>query len=240
MERAFENVAIAHFFPQVAKEDFKHLARALRLHLLTDCNVGNLDNQPCPFGDAFVGFNSQLERRRFLDGPPLSVDDYAVRFVKHDEGDNARELDTDREVWLMLLGCPLDAISTSTIAKSVSGFAQLKHVHESAVMSRIVIKVSMHDEKLVPPSVMVGVGDGVKIRTSTVPIYILSATNVTTLGDEDGYPLEGPRDRRIRFLLRLPLGKALAETALMWVNQGWMTMPPQLLCSRIFLVSGKT
>jgi hypothetical protein len=71
----------------------------------------------------------------------------------------------DREVWLMLLGYLLDARSTSAIAKSVSGFAQLRHVHESAVMCRIVIMVNMHDEKLVPPSVTVGVGDGVKIRT---------------------------------------------------------------------------
>jgi hypothetical protein len=93
----------------------------------------------------------------------------------------------DREVWLMLLGYLLDARSTSAIAKSVSGFAQLRHVHESAVMCRIVIMVNMHDEKLVPPSVTVGVGDGVKIRTWTVPVYIMSATSVTTLGDEDGY-----------------------------------------------------
>jgi hypothetical protein len=98
----------------------------------------------------------------------------------------------DREVWLMLLGYLLDARSTSAIAKSVSGFAQLKYVHESAVMSRIMIKVSMHDTKLVPPFITVGVGDGVKIRTWTILVYILSATCVTTLGDEDGYPPEGP------------------------------------------------
>jgi hypothetical protein len=43
MERAFENVAIDNFFPRVAKDDFKHLARALHLHLLTDFNVGTLN-----------------------------------------------------------------------------------------------------------------------------------------------------------------------------------------------------
>jgi hypothetical protein len=69
MERAFENVAITHFFLRVAKDDFKHLVCALRLHLLTVFNIGTLDIQPCPFGDAFVGFNSQLECRHFMDGP---------------------------------------------------------------------------------------------------------------------------------------------------------------------------
>jgi hypothetical protein len=50
----------------------------------------------------------------------LDVEGYSVRFVKHDEGDNAREYDIDREVWLLVLGYPLDARSTSTIAKVVS------------------------------------------------------------------------------------------------------------------------
>jgi hypothetical protein len=54
-------------------------------------NVGTLDIQLCPFGDDFVGFNSLLEHRRLLDGPPLCFDGYSVHFVKHDEVDNAQE-----------------------------------------------------------------------------------------------------------------------------------------------------
>jgi hypothetical protein len=134
-DKAFENVAIAHFFPRVSKDDFKPMARALRLHMLTEHNVGTLEVQPCPIGEAFVAFNSPLERRRFLDGPPLHFDGYSVRYVKHDEGENAREYDLDREVWLMLLCHPLDARTTTAIAKAVSGFAMLRHMHESHVMS---------------------------------------------------------------------------------------------------------
>jgi hypothetical protein len=151
MDCCFENVAIAHFFPRVAKDDFRQMARALRLHLLTDYSIGNLDIQPCPFGEAFVGFNSPLERRWFLDGPRLYLDGYSVRFEKHDEGANARCLELDREVWLMLLRFPLDARSTSAIAKAVSGFALLRHIHESNVMSRVIIIVSMHADSQVPP-----------------------------------------------------------------------------------------
>jgi hypothetical protein len=49
----------------------------------------------------------------------------------------------------------------------------------------------MDSKTQIPPSVVVGGCDGVKIRTWTVPIYILSASSVTALGDEDGYPPSG-------------------------------------------------
>jgi hypothetical protein len=145
----------------VAKEDFKSMASAPHLHLLTVHNVGGLDIQPCPFGEAYVCFNCPLEHRRFLDGPTLQFDGYSVSFEKHDEGDNARDYDMDCEVWLLLVGYPLDARTTSSIAKAVSSFSMLRHVHESRVLSRIVIKVCTNSETQVPPSVVVGVGDGV-------------------------------------------------------------------------------
>jgi hypothetical protein len=192
MDRSFENMAIAHFFPRVVKEDFKPMARALRLHLLTEFIVCTLDIQPCPIGDAFVGFNSPLQRRRFLDGPPLNFGGYSVRFEKHDERDNARALDMDREVWLLLVGYPLDARSNSAIAKAVSGFALLRQVHESNVMSRVVIKVVMNSETQVPPSIASGVGNDLRIRTWTVSVFVLSASSLPTLGDEDVCPTEGP------------------------------------------------
>jgi hypothetical protein len=99
-----------------------------------------------------------LEHRRFLDGPPLEFDGYTITFAKHDEAENAREYDLDHEVWLMLLGYPLYARSTSAIAKAVFGFGMLRHVHESEVMARVVIKACMNAESQVPPSVVVCVG----------------------------------------------------------------------------------
>jgi hypothetical protein len=35
MDHSYENVAIAHFFPHVAKEDIKPMAHGMHLHLLT-------------------------------------------------------------------------------------------------------------------------------------------------------------------------------------------------------------
>jgi hypothetical protein len=147
----------------------------------------------CPIGDAFVGFNSQLERNRFLDGPPLNFHGYSVTFVKHDEGDNASTYDLDREVWLLLLDYPLDARTTSVVAKSVSSFALLYHVHESdgLSLSHVIIKVSMSSKSMVPHLIAIGVGDGVKIKTWTVPVYVLSASSIPEMGDEDSFPPAG-------------------------------------------------
>jgi hypothetical protein len=117
--------------------------------------------------------------------PLLDIDGYSVTFVKRDKGINAREYDLDREVWLMLLEYPLDARSTLTIA--ISGFAMLYHIHESEEMSRIVIKACLNSENLVPPSVVVGVGEGPRVKTWTVLVYGLSASNVGVMGDEDAF-----------------------------------------------------
>jgi hypothetical protein len=82
VDRTAEHVTITIFHLWVAKEYFKKMARALPQHLLTQHNVGTLEVQPCPFGDAFIGFNSPLVMRTFLHGPPISFDGYHVRFCR--------------------------------------------------------------------------------------------------------------------------------------------------------------
>jgi hypothetical protein len=92
----------------------------------------------------------------------------------------------------MLLGYPFDARSTPAIVKAVSSFVMLYHIHESDVMAHIVAKVSMNSEQQVPPSIAISVGDSTKIRTWTVPVYILSTLDIAALGDEDELPPLGP------------------------------------------------
>jgi hypothetical protein len=179
-ERAFKNVAITMFFPWVAKEHFKLIPA-----LGTQCGFPR--NQALPFGEAFVSFNSPHERRRFVDGPTLEFDGYSISFEKHDEGENAGEYEMDREVWLLLVGYLLDARTTSTIAKAVSSFAMLRHVHESDVLSRIVIKACMNSETQVPPSIVVGWGMGHVFAPRQSPslcflclVLLLSVTRMDT------------------------------------------------------------
>lgn len=123
-EKCNENVAIATIIPSVDKADFQTVASELRRVMQQQYRVINLEIQPSPIGDVFVTFNSPLQRQRFLESPPMNVDQYTVRFERHDEVANVHSVDIDREVWLMLLCYPLDARSPASIAKSISSFAR--------------------------------------------------------------------------------------------------------------------
>jgi hypothetical protein len=48
MEWRFEKVVIANFFPRVAKEDFRPMARGMFLHLLAVHKVDNVEIHPYP------------------------------------------------------------------------------------------------------------------------------------------------------------------------------------------------
>ncbi|GJN24108.1 hypothetical protein PR202_gb11826 [Eleusine coracana subsp. coracana] len=114
-----------------------------------------------------------------------------VMFQRHDEMDNARSLDIDREVWLILVGYPLDARSHSTIAKSIASFALLKHVHESEVLARVIAKAVLHDDRRIPPDVVISTGSGPHTRSWTVPVYLLSRQDEIQVADEEGMPQDG-------------------------------------------------
>lgn len=127
----------------------------------------------------------------FIDGPPLSVGEYSESFSKHDAGDNTSMHDLDQEAWLMLLSYPLDACSFKAIAKSICSFADLKHVHESNILARVVVKVVLHDRRRIPPEVVVTAGDPPRAKSWMVPVFVLSASNILELGDEDPLPAVG-------------------------------------------------
>lgn len=97
-EKSFEHVVIAFFNPPVNKSDFRLLSRELRRELYNNHWVPNIEVQPYGIGDAFVYFESPLERQRFTRGPPIEVGAYTVHFVSHDEVVNVSAVDVDREV----------------------------------------------------------------------------------------------------------------------------------------------
>lgn len=119
-----EDLAIVKLQPAMHKDDFADLDTALRSFFLDIHQVRVAEVQPCPMGDAYVRFNSALERERSL-GPVFSFGPYNMTLVKHDEADNARSFDLDREAWVMLVGFPEDLKSAAIIAKAVSRFGIL-------------------------------------------------------------------------------------------------------------------
>lgn len=63
-----EDLAIVKLTPPVDKADFKDLKEALRSFFHDVHQVRTAEIQPCALGDAYVWFQSALERERFL-GP---------------------------------------------------------------------------------------------------------------------------------------------------------------------------
>lgn len=117
---------------------------------------------------------------------------YDVRVIKHDEAENARSFDLDREAWVMLVGFPEDIKDSAGIAKVVSGFGILVHWHEPKNLARVVAKVYLNDDAKIPSSVKVNAGLPQKGRSWTLPCYVLRRKQVPELQDEEAYVTVGP------------------------------------------------
>ena len=72
-----KDLAIVKLQPSVHKDDFASLATALRTFFQDMHQVQVAEIQRCPMGDAYVRFNSALERERFL-GPDFSFGCYTM------------------------------------------------------------------------------------------------------------------------------------------------------------------
>lgn len=152
-----EDLAIVRLQPAVNKDDFEYLASALRGFFEEIHQVRLADIQPCALGDAYVRFNSPVERERFI-GPVFAFGKYSMSLIKHDEADNVRSFDLDQEAWVMLVGFPEDLKSATMIAKAVSSFGIMVDWHETDNLARVVVKVYLNDSAKIPGSVKVIAG----------------------------------------------------------------------------------
>jgi len=186
-----EDLAIVRLEPKVHKDDFSLLAIELRKFFSEIHRARVTEIQPCPFGETFVRFGSPLERECFL-GPVFAFGSYQMTVIKHDEGENARVFDLDREAWVMLVGFPEDLRNSAVIAKAVSTFGILVYWHDSENLARVIVKVCLNDEGKIPDSVKVNAGVPYKGRSWTVPVFALKKTGVTMVPEEEVYVLDGP------------------------------------------------
>lgn len=184
VQKTNEGVAVAVLHPEVAKEDFRTYAPVLREYLLRWHGVRSAGIEPCPLGAAFVSFDSCLERDRIIREGERQFGPYTLRFVKHDEGENATDCELDRVAWLMLLNFPLDCRHTSVIEHTVLGFGNLLHIRDSTTKARVIMKVLLHDSNEVPDDVLVTVGIETAARSFTVLVVRLASDWVVPVGDE--------------------------------------------------------
>ena len=74
-------------------------------------------------------------------------------FLKHDEAQNARSFELDREAWVLLLGFLEDLCTSQIIAKSVSTFGIMVNWDDYASLARVVVKVYLNDDRKILDSV---------------------------------------------------------------------------------------
>lgn len=191
IEHTNEDLTITLLTPPIAKIHYILLAWALNQYLL-DEGVQVPEIQPFPIRDAYVSFTKPLERECFLQGTPRQFSQYHLRFIKHDEGENFISHGMDRVVLLMLMCYPTDGWFLSLISKSIYNFAQLLYVHESVTVARIIVKALVNKEQDTPDDIVVSAGEGPCICSFTVPIFILSPTDVVVGADEQPPPNDGP------------------------------------------------
>ena len=115
-----------------------------------------------------------------------------MTLVKHDEADNVRSFDLDREAWVMLVGFPEDLKSAAIIAKVVSGFGILVYWHETSNLARVVAKVYLNNNAKILDSVKINAGIPPKGKSWTSPCYILKQQVMNIPQDEEGYVTQGP------------------------------------------------
>lgn len=186
-----EDLAIAKLTPPVHKDDFKFIAKELKVFFEGVHQVSVVDIKPCPLGDAFVRFGSALDREQFL-GPSFTFGSYQLHFVKHDEAKNARSFELDREAWVLMVGFPEDLRTSPIIAKSASTFGIMVNWDDYASLARVVVKVYLNNDRKIPDSVKVNVGVPTKGKSWTVPCYVLKKANVRLMPDEEAFVTAGP------------------------------------------------
>ena len=84
-------------------------------------------------------------------------------FQKHNEGLNWRNLNLNREVWLLLCGFPFDKRCMHEVAIAVRCFGKLVHWDRvKSTKSNLLVNVRVEELRDIPASVVIGEGDDIQ------------------------------------------------------------------------------
>lgn len=92
----------------------------------------------------------------------------------------------------MLVAFPEDLMTSAHVAKAMSGFGIMVDWHEMEILARVVVKVYLNNEALIPDSVKVNVGLPQRGRSWIVLIFVLKKKAVLEVIEEAPYVTTGP------------------------------------------------
>ncbi|XP_045090689.1 uncharacterized protein [Aegilops tauschii subsp. strangulata] len=146
---------------------------------------------PCPFGQAYIKFDSVFDRDELVNSSPHPFTDVHVIFEKHNQGLNWRKLNLSREVWILLCGFPLDRRSIHEISNAISKFGKfVMWDRNRSTRANLMVKIKVEELRDIPSSIAIGEGDDT--ATLSVPVVILQDTSLgREAPDEDPIPAFG-------------------------------------------------
>ncbi|TVU51638.1 hypothetical protein EJB05_03078, partial [Eragrostis curvula] len=186
-----EDVAIARIHPMPHHQvPFIHIRDVLHDFFTQHIRIPVRSIQPCPFGQAYVRFESIQDRDMLADTGLHPFGDIDISFCRHNDGNNRRSVYFNRECWLLLLGFPLDYWSREHIEAAIRPFAKLE-IWEKDLgnLARILIRVKVATLESVPRWVVITEGHDFRSNSWTVQCEILTQRMLgNEPGDEDPVP----------------------------------------------------
>jgi hypothetical protein len=192
--REHEQYAIATIapFPE-GLVPFQNVRDVLQEYFAEVARVGIVSLHSCPFGAAYVQFRNVSDRDRLIASSPNQFGDVNVSFVRHDEGINWRGITFNRDVWLLLVGPPLDHMNTEDLnACFVDIGSVLLWEKDPNRKGRVLVKVRVTDLMDIPRSIRMTESSRPDAESWTFLVEIL-LDNLLGGGpaDEDPLPDEG-------------------------------------------------
>lgn len=147
----------------------------------------------CPFGQAYVRFNSAADRDRLISRGPIPFDNVHIVFQKHNEGMNWRSFNLNREVWLLLVGFPADLRNFHELSNAVAGFGKLLVWDRvKTTDAAVAIKVRIDVLQDIPISIVVSDANQLMSHSWTCPVVIFQDQPLGgPLAEEDPIPVDG-------------------------------------------------
>ncbi|KAF7050517.1 hypothetical protein CFC21_058876 [Triticum aestivum] len=190
---ANEDLAIVTILPMPLDEvPFVNVRDVLGDFLSQIKRVGFKSITPCPFGQAFVRFNSVAERDLLVDSGPHRHDDIHYVLQKHNQGLNWKKIHLDREVCLLLVGFPADLRCIQELANFVRSFGKMS-VWDRVKSSdaAVLIKFYVDALKEIPASIVVS-SDKKEGESWTCHVVIIHDSPVGEgPPEEDHIPVDG-------------------------------------------------
>ncbi|CAM0909026.1 unnamed protein product [Alopecurus aequalis] len=169
-----EDLAIITIIPMPQGEVAFQNVQEILGEFFTEKRVAIKSISKCPFGQAFVRFDSVEDRDWFVGNGPHVCDDVHLVFQKHNEGINWRKFNLNREVLIQIIGFPADLRCMHELANAVKSFAKLLIWDRTkSTDAYVLVKIGVTALSNIPTSTVVSGADRFSGESWTCPVVIL-------------------------------------------------------------------